>query len=237
MKSNKEKQCGIYIIKNLVNNKVYIGKSKNIVRRFYQHKYDLKNNNFRKENEYFINAYNKYGKENFKYEILELLPLDENLVAERELYWVEKYNSDNRLYGYNLRKDSSTKMIVHPETSLKISNRLKKEWSSGIRKNHSKKLANNWKLTPDRNKIQSDIMRNNLTKYSYNLYTLDDIFIENCDYKKLKDLGLKGFISALYQYKIRNKIITKLKYKNYIIEKIKIEDIVRSSEKSEKNKQ
>lgn len=225
MKANKEHQkCGIYCIKNIVNNKVYVGKSKNIYKRIHQHLYDLKNNRIKNENSYLLNSWIKYGNENFEYYVLEFLEKDENLVKERELYWMNELNSLNKDFGYNLRQDSSTNMITHKETSLKISNRLKKEWSEGIRNNHSIKLSNNWKTTPDRNKKQSIIMSKNKTKYYYNLYNLDDIFIEKCNYKRLKELNLNNVQADFHKKKIN-----KLKFKTFLIERIKIEDIVRSS--------
>lgn len=224
MKPNKldYKKCGIYCITNNINNKVYIGKSKNIYSRMYQHLSDLKLKRHKCENSHLLNAWLKYGKENFTYHVIEYLDLNENLVKERELYWILKYNSIDRNYGYNLRMDSSTNMIVHKETSLKISNRLKKEWKEGIRKEHGKKLSNNWKDTPERNLKQSKIMTKNLTKYSYNIFDLNNNFIENVFYKKLSELGLKGVITAIHQYKKRGIIKNKVKYKGFFVEKIKI---------------
>lgn len=230
MKANKEHQkCGIYCIRNLVNNKVYIGKSKNIYKRIYQHLYDLKRNR-KMENPYLLRSWNKYGKDNFEYFVIEFLEENEKLLSDRELYWMKIYNSLNREFGYNLRSDSSTKMIVHKETSIKISERLKKEWSQGKRKEHSKKLSDNWKLTPERNKKQSEVMSKNLTKYKYLLYDLNNIFLKECNYQTLKEMGLKNCQATFCKKKI-----DKIQFKTYIIVRVKIEDIVRSSEESEKN--
>ena len=43
----------------------------------------------------------KYGKENFKKEILEIC-VDDNELSEKELYWINKLDSINLLIGYNL---------------------------------------------------------------------------------------------------------------------------------------
>ena len=64
----KEKISGIYKIENLIDGKVYIGQSINILRRLADHKSSLKYN--RHHNGYLQRAYNKYGKENT--EILKL---------------------------------------------------------------------------------------------------------------------------------------------------------------------
>lgn len=231
MKANKkDNKCGIYCIKNIVNNKVYIGKSKNIYKRIHQHLYDLRNNRFKNENQHLLKSWYKYGNDNFEYFVLEYLDYDENLVKEKELYWINYYNSTDRNKGYNFRMDSSTKMICHKETSKKISERLKKEWKNGIRKNHSKKLSNNWNSNPERKIIQSKIMKNNLTKYKYKIYNLDNKYLGLYDYSKLVELGFKSVLSSFHRTKLN-----KVQFKLHFIEKIKIEDIVRSSEKSEKN--
>lgn len=223
MKANiKDKVCGIYCITNKVNGKVYIGKSKNIYRRIHQHLYDMKNKRIKNENSHFLNSWYKYGNENFEYKVLEMLPIDDKQSKERELFWIKSYDSINREKGYNLRMDSSTNMIVHEETSKKISARLKKEWAEGIRSNHGKKLSDNWKTTPDRNKKQSDVMTKALTKYTYNIYDLQMNFIENCKYKRLKELGLQASIVSFYGFKKRGSDKRICKCKQNFVEKIKI---------------
>ena len=125
MKPNNEHQkCGIYCIRNIINNKVYIGKSKNIYQRIQQHIYDLNNNNKKCENDHLRNAWNKYGENFFEYFVLEYLEENEKLVSERELYWMKIYNSLDNKKGYNLRSDSDSRMIVHKDTSEKISKRI-----------------------------------------------------------------------------------------------------------------
>ena len=77
MKINKFdlNKSGIYCIRNIVNNKVYIGKSKNIYNRITQHIYLLRNKS-KDENRYLINAWHKYGEDKFEYFVLEYLELD-----------------------------------------------------------------------------------------------------------------------------------------------------------------
>ena len=88
----------VYAIKNIVNNKMYVGITKNLKSRWYHHKYDLKNN--RHVNSKLQNAYNKYGKDKFVYYIIETNDCDFNYIANREIYYIKLYDScDN---GYNL---------------------------------------------------------------------------------------------------------------------------------------
>lgn len=86
----------IYKITNILNNKIYIGQTvKTVEKRFQQHK-----NNSNKE--YFsqivlYKAFNKYGIENFICEEIE--EVSNELLDEREKYWIEFY--DSYFNGYN----------------------------------------------------------------------------------------------------------------------------------------
>lgn len=84
----------IYIIKNTITDKVYIGQTiQSVERRFKKHLSDSK-----QSNNIFSRAIKKYGAENFYYEILESnIPLSE--LDEREIYWIKYFDSYNN--GYN----------------------------------------------------------------------------------------------------------------------------------------
>ena len=69
--------CGIYGIKNTVNNKIYVGKSKNIGIRWKQHVYSL-NCSSKDENRHLINAWHKYGQDCFECFVIEELELNTN---------------------------------------------------------------------------------------------------------------------------------------------------------------
>lgn len=59
-------KSGVYIILNIINNKYYIGSSKNVYIRLREHKSNLKGN--KHENQRLQNAVNKYGINNFEFE-------------------------------------------------------------------------------------------------------------------------------------------------------------------------
>lgn len=94
---------GIYIIKNTVTNKVYIGQSKNITHRFNIHKRRLQNNSH--ENIYLQRAWNKYGENSFTFSILE--KCKQSKLTEREQYWIDYYGGLNCSVNYNLRDAGS----------------------------------------------------------------------------------------------------------------------------------
>lgn len=82
---------GIYKITNLINQKVYIGQSINIEKRWQDHCATVDNCAIHR-------AIQKYGKENFVFEILE--ECDLSMLNEKEIYYIEKYNS--YYDGYNM---------------------------------------------------------------------------------------------------------------------------------------
>lgn len=93
---------GIYKITNRINNKCYIGQSVDIKARLAHHKSDAYNEKLPKYRYPLYRAIRKYGKENFDFEVLELVE-DIDLLTQRELYWYNKF--DNK---YNLETPTKT---------------------------------------------------------------------------------------------------------------------------------
>lgn len=91
-----EEKGVIYKITNLINNKVYIGQTRqNYKDRFIQHKSHARTG---LSNHKLANAFRKYGDKNFIIEPIEYCDYDE--LNEREIYWIEYYNSIEE--GYNI---------------------------------------------------------------------------------------------------------------------------------------
>lgn len=111
----------IYTITNVKSNKIYVGKTNNFHYRMTKHKYTLKKGNH--INEHLQKAWNKYGEENFMFEILD--EVSEDLLMSFEHYWCNILNVHDYLVGYNIRpthpynKASNSKI-----TSEKISKAL-----------------------------------------------------------------------------------------------------------------
>lgn len=83
---------GIYKITNNINGKIYIGQSNNIQRRFLEHK----NRGATSRIPVDI-AIQKYGKENFSFEVIEECTIEQ--LNQKEMYWISYFNSVEN--GYN----------------------------------------------------------------------------------------------------------------------------------------
>lgn len=107
---------GIYKITNLKNNKVYVGQSENLNNREWNHFYWLDRGEH--HNEHLQKSYNKYGKGNFIFEVIEHTGDLDN----RELYWINEYGGVDSKLNYNLKDPKS------------------KEWSDYVKVKHSKNM-------------------------------------------------------------------------------------------------
>ena len=87
----------IYIIKNKINNKVYVGQTKVSIKLRFQNHLSAA----RCGKDYIIGkAIRKYGEENFYIELLEECLASE--LNEREMYWIAFYNATDNKCGYNM---------------------------------------------------------------------------------------------------------------------------------------
>ena len=109
----------IYIIKNDINDKVYIGKTtKTIQERFKEHIREYKKERCEKRPLY--NAMNKYGLEHFWIEELE--KCNYKIVNKREVYWINKYNSYKA--GYNATKGGDGSLYLDYKNIIKVYKKL-----------------------------------------------------------------------------------------------------------------
>jgi len=88
---------GIYGIKNKINGNIYIGQSIKIERRWSKHKTELKKN--KHPNQYLLNSYNKYGKDNFEFLILE--ECEKEKLNSMEEKWINVFSRE-KIYNINL---------------------------------------------------------------------------------------------------------------------------------------
>jgi group I intron endonuclease len=113
------KISGIYKIINKVNGKVYYGSSNDIINRFNQHKSLL--NRQKHQNIHLQRSWNKYGKDNFEFNIIELINEDELVLTEQKYLDLCKL-SPSKFYNIGYDSNSATRGKIHTEeTKRKIS--------------------------------------------------------------------------------------------------------------------
>ena len=112
---------GIYCIRNTINNKRYIGCSRNISKRLNRHKNLLMSNkhfNYKLQNDF-----NTYGIDSF--EFLILLECENDKLELLEEKYINVFNSIDK--GYNIRPNN---YVITDEMKLKISNSLKEYYKN-----------------------------------------------------------------------------------------------------------
>jgi len=88
----------IYKITNLVTRKLYIGQTtQTLEQRWKQHLVFINRN----KNTKLSNAIRKYGAQNFLIELIEQAP-NQQILNEREQYWIKLYNTIDPGIGYNM---------------------------------------------------------------------------------------------------------------------------------------
>lgn len=113
---------GIYLIRCDSENKIYIGQSNNITKRYTAHlsKLRLKKH----PNSYLQEAFDKYGEKDFICEVLFEVKDDKSNKQELydlEIYYISLYDSTNRLKGYNIERGGISCGRASEETCKKLS--------------------------------------------------------------------------------------------------------------------
>ena len=118
---------GVYRIYNKVNGKFYIGSSLNVPNRITVHFSLLRNN--RHYNKKLQNAWNKYGEENFDYEVLRMVK-DISEINQYEQTYIDKLKPE-----YNILPKAYTTLGYKMTEEQRINNqkRIQQEWDSGKR--------------------------------------------------------------------------------------------------------
>lgn len=144
----------IYKYTNKVNGKVYIGKTCTTLKK------RARNGEGYVGCVYFWSAIQKYGWENFEPEILEegLTPEEASI---KEIEYIEKYNSADHEFGYNIVKEIQSDF--NDETRIKLSERNKGEnnprWGCHISEEHKDIIRES-----NKKRVYTDEMRANISK-------------------------------------------------------------------------
>lgn len=234
----------IYKTTNLANGKFYIGK-------------DTKNkNSYLGSGKILKKAIKKHGKENFKKEILEVCKNNDEL-CEREIYWINFYNSTDNKIGYNLSKGGKGGILGYKmskktknKLSIALKNRiLSKEHKDGISKalknkpksdihkkrvsDGVKKIYKNGFISPSKGKKHSLEFRENMTKILQGTSRANkSILIHGIKYKSFKEASEKTGLSFFKIRKIyNNNTINKIK-KSVLINDIEYESLIEAHKKT-----
>ena len=124
----------IYVIKNDINDKLYVGKTvTTLANRWLHHK-----DSYQKYNWHLYQAMRKYGIEHFWIEQIE--ECDDDIINEREKYWIKKLNTLKE--GYNMTPGGDGRITLDRQkivdlwnqgySALQIADLVGNGWSSSI---------------------------------------------------------------------------------------------------------
>lgn len=190
---------GIYKITNLINNKIYIGSTVNLKNREYVHFYELKNN--KHINPHLQHSFNKYGIDNFKFEILATCPKE--YLIKLEQWFLDTQNPELNIY----KKAYSPLGYKHKqETKDKLSNLKKGKSRPKWIIDKLKEINTGRKFTKDhKNKLKEAYSKR---EFKGNRTVLDEVKV-----KEIKLLLREGkslsFIGKLYN--ISSPMISRIK--------------------------
>ena len=111
------KIVGIYKITNLIDGKVYIGQTVNYNKRKKKHLSSLKNGNH--HNEHLQRAFDKYGEDSFKIELIKKCNIEE--LDKLERYYIKELDACNHDKGYNMMYGGQRYRNFTKEVRLKMS--------------------------------------------------------------------------------------------------------------------
>jgi group I intron endonuclease len=138
---------GVYKITNLVNNKCYVGSSIDVIGRWSQHISTLEVNKHHSIK--LQRSYNKHGKNNFNYEIIE--ECDTELLLIREQYYIDLFDSYKN--GYNSVQNAGNNLgMKHSDETKEILRNKSKGNKNMLNKKHTdetkKKISDKLKGVP-----------------------------------------------------------------------------------------
>jgi group I intron endonuclease len=205
---------GIYKITNTINNKMYIGETLDIEKRWSDHKRQL--NNYTHKNKMLQSEWKQYGGENFKFEAIKVLgddiksPIDKYVLVVCEDIFIRKYNTLEA--GYNI-EDTLTEYLLGNMTigkDLDEDRKVFKRIISLFRKNNDLDLKDT---------LVQDLLNNTTAPYKSIKRYSDSIacvygtyFFFNYEEKLLSDAPSALLARFLY-------LCCHMTYKNYIATK------------------
>jgi len=131
------KDSGVYLIKNILDGKVYVGSAKRLVERISNHKILLRGN--RHHSTHLQHAWNKYGENVFIFGVLEVIENYSDLTIIEQKY-IDKYRSADDKFGYNICPKAENNLgSKHTKGIEEKRKRMKGEGNNFYNKKHSEK--------------------------------------------------------------------------------------------------
>lgn len=203
-------RAGVYKISNSSNGKCYIGSSIDIDRRRLEHFSALLHN--KHINQHLQNAYNKYGRECFEFEIIEIVEITDNIkqnLLSREQFWI-----DNIKPEYNILLVAGSTLGYHhtEETKRRIS-----KTTTGVKKSaeHSRHISEGQKgkiLTEEHKEKLSQAAKKRKSMSHHSIISIDGII-----YNSLKEASEKtGIKYNTIQKRLKNPNFTNYFYVKYL---------------------
>lgn len=182
---------GIYVIRNLVNNKFYVGSTVNLRQRFHQHFGSLSNGYH--HNPHLQSAWNKYGESFFEFAVIEVVESKEQILV-REQEWIDNLGAAEREDCYNFCAQAGSHLgrKRSDETRRKLSVAItgKKHSTEAKQKMREAKLGK--KLTEEHKRNVGDAVRGKkidktpgYNSYGHRLFTADQVR----EMRRLKENG------------------------------------------------
>ena len=164
--------CGIYMIQNKVNNKIYIGQAVDIEKRWGEHRSSLRGGYH--PNKHLQRSWSKYGEENFEFIIL--LECEESDLNMYEEYYIFELMIYDPRVGYNKNYGGDSGRPTE-ETRRKLSESAKdKQFSEETRRklsaakkgennpNYGKHHSEEHKRKMSKSVVQIDLTTNKIVK-------------------------------------------------------------------------
>jgi group I intron endonuclease len=164
-------KSGIYKITCLINKRFYIGSAKNLEDRWQRHLSDLKHN--KHINIHLQRTYDKYGSNEFKFEVVE--NCKEEVLLIREQYYLDTLKPYES--GFNIGRDASggDNLTFNPNRD-DIIERTRKTINANMLKITEEERREKWgkfgELNPNYGNKWSDDMRKNLADINREKYLL-----------------------------------------------------------------
>ncbi len=99
-------KSGVYLIKNLLNGKVYVGSSVDLQQRWRSHRGELREGTH--WNKHLQSAWNKYGEESFAFIVV--VRCSPWLCMDWEQLYIDELNAVDSRYGYNINRMSNSSL-------------------------------------------------------------------------------------------------------------------------------